>query len=82
MPDVSHRTANADLSSAIDGVLPLAEALFEEARVRTADTLGVSREPYGAGEKPRWTRLTRAARDLGSRDRCRSLRQRLFHPLR
>lgn len=65
MPRVSHRTVHADFLRAIDHALPLAEALFEEARARTADTLGVSREPYGAGENAALDAVTRAARELG-----------------
>ena len=49
MPSAPHRTESANLGRAVDGAMPLAESLFEEARARTADTLGVSREPYGTG---------------------------------
>ena len=65
MPSAPQRAVHLDVSGAIDDALPLAHGLFEEARARTADTLGVSREPYGAGENAALDILTRAARELG-----------------
>src|SRR5262245_570181 len=65
MPRTSKRILPADLCSAIDGALPVAQTLFEEVRTDTADILGVSREPYGAGEQAAIDAVTRVARELG-----------------
>jgi beta-ureidopropionase / N-carbamoyl-L-amino-acid hydrolase len=65
MPRASQRIPPSDLCSAIDGALPLAHSLFEEVRAGTADILGVSREPYGAGEQFAIDVVGRVAREHG-----------------
>lgn len=50
--------------------MPLAQALFEEVRSKTADEVGVSREPYGKGEQLALDALTRAAGELGLEKRA------------
>ncbi|MBM3356515.1 MAG: hydantoinase/carbamoylase family amidase [Betaproteobacteria bacterium] len=45
--------------------MPFAEALFEDVRKRTADTVGVSREPYGTGEQTAVDAVARAGGELG-----------------
>ena len=45
--------------------MPLAQALFDEARAGTADEVGISREPYGRGEQLALDLLARAAGELG-----------------
>jgi N-carbamoyl-L-amino-acid hydrolase len=52
------------LASAVDAAMPLAQALFEDVRVKTADVAGVSREPYAAGEQAAVDRIVEAARSL------------------
>jgi N-carbamoyl-L-amino-acid hydrolase len=44
--------------------MPLAESLFREIGGKTADAVGVSREPYGAGEQTAINVLSRAAQSL------------------
>src|SRR5262245_51502083 len=65
MPSTPQRIPPGDLCGAIDGELPLAHALFEEVRAGTADILGVSREPYGAGEQFAIDVVARVARERG-----------------
>ena len=54
----------ANLASAVDAAMPLARALFEDVRAKTADIVGVSREPYAAGEQAAVDRIVEAARSL------------------
>lgn len=54
----------ANLASAVDAAMPLARALFEDVRAKTADVAGVSREPYAAGEQAAVDRIVEAARSL------------------
>jgi N-carbamoyl-L-amino-acid hydrolase len=53
------------LAAAIEASMPLAQALFDEVRSRTAGEVGVSREPYAEGEQVAIDALTRAAGELG-----------------
>jgi N-carbamoyl-L-amino-acid hydrolase len=53
-----------DLTQAVESSMPLAQALFDEVRSKTADEVGVSREPYGSGEQAALDVLTRAASEL------------------
>ena len=52
------------LAAHVDAALPLAQAVFDDVRSKTADTVGVSREPYGPGEQAAVDRLVDAARGL------------------
>jgi N-carbamoyl-L-amino-acid hydrolase len=52
------------LAAHVDASLPLAQAIFDDVREKTADTVGVSREPYGPGEQAAVDRLVEAARAL------------------
>ena len=52
------------LAEAVDASIPLAERLFCELRERSADTRGVRRDSYGAGEQAAHDLLADAARDL------------------
>ena len=52
------------LTAAIDASMPFAQALFDEARARTAGDIGINREPYGEGEQVALDLLSRAARGL------------------
>jgi beta-ureidopropionase / N-carbamoyl-L-amino-acid hydrolase len=54
----------ADLASAVEIAMPVAQALFDDVRAKTADVAGVSREPYGAGEQAAIDRILEAARTL------------------
>ncbi len=49
---------------AVNASMPLAESLFREIGEKTADTIGVSREPYGPGEQVAVEILTGTARRL------------------
>ena len=53
------------LAAAVEAAMPLAQALFDEARATTADEAGVNREPYGKGEQLALDLLGRAADELG-----------------
>ena len=52
------------LAAHVDAAIPLAQAIFDDVRAKTADTVGVSREPYGPGEQVAIDRLVEAARSL------------------
>jgi beta-ureidopropionase / N-carbamoyl-L-amino-acid hydrolase len=52
------------LAEHVDAAMPLAHALFDDVRAKTADTIGVSREPYGPGEQAAVDRVVEAARAL------------------
>jgi N-carbamoyl-L-amino-acid hydrolase len=52
------------LTAAVDAAMPFAEALFDDVRAKTADVVGVAREPYGAGEQAAVDRIVEAARAL------------------
>ncbi|MCC7483689.1 MAG: hydantoinase/carbamoylase family amidase [Burkholderiales bacterium] len=52
------------LAGALDASIPLAAGLFDEIGRRTADTAGVSREPYSPAEQVAVDILTRTARSL------------------
>ena len=52
------------LTAAIDASMPFAQALFDEARARTAGDIGINREPYGEGEQVALDLLSSAAREL------------------
>ena len=52
------------LTDAVNASIPLAEKLFSEIGEKTADTLGVSREPYGSGEQTAIDIFIRAGRTL------------------
>ena len=52
------------LAAHVDAAMPLAQAIFDDVRAKTADTIGVSREPYGPGEQVAVDRLVEAARSL------------------
>lgn len=54
----------SSLAAAVDDAMPLAESLFETVRAKTADTVGVSREPYGAGEQIAVDTIVDAGRSL------------------
>jgi N-carbamoyl-L-amino-acid hydrolase len=61
----SPQSARPAVGAAVDAVIPFAEALFEDVRARTADTVGVSREPYGTGEQAAVDAVARAGQELG-----------------
>jgi len=52
------------LTAAIEASMPLAQALFDEIGAKTADDVGVSREPYGVGERLVLDVLARVAGEL------------------
>ena len=52
------------LTSAVDGAIPLAERLFPDLRTNTKAEEGVSRESYGAGEQYAHALLAKTARAL------------------
>lgn len=52
------------LTNAVDNAIPFAQRLFDDVRAKTADTIGVSREPYGAGEQAALDRIGEAGRAL------------------
>lgn len=54
----------ARLATAVDAAMPFAESLFETVREKTADAIGVSREPYGAGEQIAIDMIVEAGRSL------------------
>ncbi len=54
----------ASLAGAVDAAMPFAESLFETVQEKTADTVGVSREPYGAGEQIAVDTIVEAGRSL------------------
>lgn len=54
----------ARLIAAIDASMPLAQALFDEARARTTGEVGINREPYGEGEQLALDLLSRAADEV------------------
>ncbi len=53
------------LSAAVEASMPLAQALFDEARALTAGETGIDREPYGKGEQLALDLLSRTADELG-----------------
>lgn len=52
------------LNSAVDAAMPLAEKLFADLAQRTADTEGVTRTPYGAGEELAYGMVAEIAREF------------------
>jgi beta-ureidopropionase / N-carbamoyl-L-amino-acid hydrolase len=58
------------LSAAVQASMPLAQALFDEVREKTAAEAGVSREPYSEREQLALDVLARTARDLDLETRC------------
>lgn len=52
------------LTDAVESSMPLAESLFREIGDKTADSVGVSREPYGPGEQIALDVLRAAARAM------------------
>ena len=52
------------LTAAVEASIPLAQALFDEIGAKTADEVGVSREPFGKGEQLALDALTRAAAEF------------------
>ena len=68
---------NADaLAKAIDEVVPIGAALFDELAARTRDRIGITRASYGAGEQVAFDLLAKVGRDLGldvSRDHAANL---------
>lgn len=52
------------LARAVNAAMPDAQSLFDTVRARTADTVGVSREPYGEGEQCAVDAITETARSL------------------
>lgn len=53
------------LRAAIDELMPEAAAIFDTLAQQTADTVGITRPSYGAGETVAWTILADAARRHG-----------------
>src|SRR5215208_3015928 len=58
------------LSAAVDASMPVAQALFDEVREKTAAGVGVSREPYSEREQLALDVLARTARDFDLERRC------------
>ena len=54
--------SDQNLARAVDGCIPIAEALFEELRRQTKDVAGVTRASYGEGEEKAHTLLAETAR--------------------
>lgn len=52
------------LIRAVEASIPLARSLFDEVGEKTADGVGVSREPYGPGEEAAVEAISRAAKGL------------------
>ena len=57
--------STANLTAAVDAAMPLADKLFTELAEKTADTEGVTRAPYGAGEELAYSMVEAVARDYG-----------------
>lgn len=52
------------LAAHVDASIPLAQTIFDDVRAKTADTVGVAREPYGPGEQVAIDRLVDSARAI------------------
>ena len=64
------------LAKAVDDVVSIGAALFDELAARTRDTIGITRASYGEGEQIAFDLLSKAGRDLGfevSRDHAANL---------
>src|SRR5688572_7558757 len=58
------RMESSKLAAQVDAAVPLAQAIFDDVRAKTAAGVGVSREPYGPGEQAAVDRVVEAAREL------------------
>ena len=66
----------AALAKAVDDVVPIGAALFDELAARTRDTIGITRASYGEGEQIAFDLLAKTGRDIGfdvSRDHAANL---------
>jgi N-carbamoyl-L-amino-acid hydrolase len=64
MPDADRKIASA-IALATRAAVPVAESLFRELAIRTADGEGVTRDSYGKGEQIAHDLLTAAAERIG-----------------